>query len=169
MKKFKMKSNKWIIYVGNYGSFLFEGTELEAEEMRQHKAVWEGGIGRKRLATEQEIKTKKLPTNITNGEHIHTPSTRLYANFTGVKYSRNTTGYKRGINYEIQIFEIEGNVVMRGWDKKNMCIDMENIVTYKNFSSFLSNWTSICRNTSPSGISQLLQGNKTIKQLVSIR
>lgn len=40
----------WIISVGGYGSFGFLGTEAEAEEMRAHKADWEGGVGRKRRA-----------------------------------------------------------------------------------------------------------------------
>lgn len=44
----------WAIYVGGYGAFLHVGTEEEAEAMRAHKARWEGGIGRKRLATPQE-------------------------------------------------------------------------------------------------------------------
>lgn len=45
----------WVISVAGYGSFLFEGSEKEAEEMRAHKARWERGIGRKRLATQAEI------------------------------------------------------------------------------------------------------------------
>ena len=45
----------WVISVAGYGSFLFEGNEKEAEEMRAHKARWERGIGRKRLATQAEI------------------------------------------------------------------------------------------------------------------
>lgn len=45
----------WAVYVGGYGAFLHEGTEAEAEAMRAHKARWEGGIGRKRLATPQEV------------------------------------------------------------------------------------------------------------------
>jgi len=38
---------KWWIQVSGYGSFEFEGSESEAEEMRVHKARWEGGIARK--------------------------------------------------------------------------------------------------------------------------
>ena len=45
----------WTIEVYGYGAFLFKGTEKEAEEMREHKAIWEGGAGRKRLATPEEI------------------------------------------------------------------------------------------------------------------
>lgn len=38
----------WRITVGGgYGSFEFEGTEEEAEEMRIHKARWEGAVARK--------------------------------------------------------------------------------------------------------------------------
>ena len=39
---------KWVISVGGYGIFFFDGSEIEAEEMRKHKAVWEQGCGRKR-------------------------------------------------------------------------------------------------------------------------
>lgn len=43
----------WIIAVGGgYGSFEFVGTEEEAEEMRRHKAEWEGAVARKRLKSE---------------------------------------------------------------------------------------------------------------------
>lgn len=38
---------KWWIYVHGYGAFEFEGSEVEAEEMRVHKARWERGIARK--------------------------------------------------------------------------------------------------------------------------
>ena len=48
----------WIITIeGGYGSFFYEGTEFDAEEKRKYKANWEHGMGRKRLATEEEIKT----------------------------------------------------------------------------------------------------------------
>lgn len=47
----------WVISVAGYGSFLFEGSEKEAEEMRAHKSRWERGIGRKRLATQAEIES----------------------------------------------------------------------------------------------------------------
>ena len=50
----------WVISVAGYGSFLFDGSEKEAEEMRAHKARWERGIGRKRLATPEEIKSGKV-------------------------------------------------------------------------------------------------------------
>lgn len=45
----------WVISVAGYGTFFFEGSEKEAEEMRAHKARWERGVGRKRLATQAEI------------------------------------------------------------------------------------------------------------------
>ena len=41
-----------IISVGGYGSFAYRGTEAQAENMRAHKANWEQGCGRKRLATD---------------------------------------------------------------------------------------------------------------------
>lgn len=52
--------NRWVILIGaGYGAFLFEGTEAEAEQMRSHKARWEGGIAKKRLADEAEIAADK--------------------------------------------------------------------------------------------------------------
>jgi hypothetical protein len=45
----------WIINAGGFGAFLFEGTAEEAEEMRRHKANYERGIGKKRLATAEEM------------------------------------------------------------------------------------------------------------------
>jgi hypothetical protein len=42
----------WVILVaGGYGPFLFQGNEREAEEMRSHKAQWEGAIAHKRPAS----------------------------------------------------------------------------------------------------------------------
>lgn len=38
----------WVITIGGYGQFDFDGTEAEAEEMRRHKSSWEGGPGVKR-------------------------------------------------------------------------------------------------------------------------
>lgn len=35
----------WKIDVSGYGAFLYVGTPAEAEEMRAHKANWEGGVG----------------------------------------------------------------------------------------------------------------------------
>lgn len=50
----------WVILVGGgYGAFLFEGTEAEAEEMRKHKARWEGVVALKRLADAGEIESKE--------------------------------------------------------------------------------------------------------------
>lgn len=34
----------WMIRVAGYGTFEFEGTEQEAEEMRRHKGQWERGF-----------------------------------------------------------------------------------------------------------------------------
>jgi len=51
---------KWVIDVVGYGTFFYEGTEEEAEEMRKHKANWEAAIARKRLADKQEIETGEI-------------------------------------------------------------------------------------------------------------
>lgn len=56
-------SSVWAIYVIGYGSFLFVGTEAEAEDMRLHKARWEGGLGRKRFATTVEIAAGRASSN----------------------------------------------------------------------------------------------------------
>ncbi len=40
-------AEQWKIRVSGYGTFDFTGTEAEAEEMRRHKAQWEGGNGHK--------------------------------------------------------------------------------------------------------------------------
>lgn len=45
----------WAIYITGYGRFWHFGTKAEAEEMREHKADWEGGHGTKRKATPAEI------------------------------------------------------------------------------------------------------------------
>ncbi len=37
-------TDDWKIRVVGYGTFDFLGTEAEAEEMRRHKARWEGGV-----------------------------------------------------------------------------------------------------------------------------
>lgn len=41
----------WVILVGDYGAFLFTGTEAQAEDMRVHKSRWEGAVGHKRCAS----------------------------------------------------------------------------------------------------------------------
>lgn len=41
----------WVINVAGYGAFVFDGSEAEAEEMRAHKARWEGAVGHKRPAS----------------------------------------------------------------------------------------------------------------------
>jgi hypothetical protein len=43
----KPRKEKWKIRVSGYGTFDFEGTEDEAEEMRAHKARWEQGFAMK--------------------------------------------------------------------------------------------------------------------------
>ena len=56
----KQNSEMWVIRIGgDYGSFLFEGTEEEAEQRRKDKARWEGAIGLKRSADESEIASSK--------------------------------------------------------------------------------------------------------------
>ena len=56
----KLKKQIWVITIGGYGSFMFEGDETEAEEMRKHKAYLEQGVGRKRLADEDELQTNVI-------------------------------------------------------------------------------------------------------------
>lgn len=52
---------KWLICVGaEYGCFVFEGTEAEAEEMRCHKANWEHAVARKTRASDAEKIEKEL-------------------------------------------------------------------------------------------------------------
>lgn len=59
-KDYNPVKNKWVISVGGYGTFFFDGSEKKAEEMRKHKANWEQGIGRKRPATVVEVRTKTI-------------------------------------------------------------------------------------------------------------
>lgn len=48
-------TNRWVILVGGgYGAFFFEGDAEQAEEVRVHKARWEGAIARKRPAADDE-------------------------------------------------------------------------------------------------------------------
>jgi len=49
----------WVIFISGYGAYLVYETEEEAEEKRKAKAIWEGGIGRKRLADQEEIRSGK--------------------------------------------------------------------------------------------------------------
>lgn len=48
----------WVITVNGWGVRYCTGTEQQAEEWRAHKARWEHGVGRKRLATKEEIEAK---------------------------------------------------------------------------------------------------------------
>lgn len=66
----------WIISVGGYGHFMFEGTAEDAENMRKHKARHEQGAGRKRLADADEIQTGMIKEcrnhpNYTNKHKYH--------------------------------------------------------------------------------------------------
>jgi hypothetical protein len=45
----------WVILVSGYGAFIHTGTEQSAEEMRTHKARWEGGIAKKRPADKSDM------------------------------------------------------------------------------------------------------------------
>lgn len=68
----KTETMHWIIYVSGYGCFFFEGTKRQAEDMRKHKSNWEGGIGRKRPATPEEIEVKSTNAKrIEAKENIH--------------------------------------------------------------------------------------------------
>jgi hypothetical protein len=58
-----MKREKWRIRVAGYGTLDFEGTETEAEDMRRHKARWEGGIAHK-WRTENPTEVDKLTAQI---------------------------------------------------------------------------------------------------------
>lgn len=49
----------WVILIGGYGAFLYEGNEEYAENMRAHKARWERGVGKKRPATDKEVAAGK--------------------------------------------------------------------------------------------------------------
>jgi hypothetical protein len=49
---------KWLIRIAGYGTFDFEGTEEEAEEMRKHKANWEKGSGIKWRVTNPTLYDK---------------------------------------------------------------------------------------------------------------
>lgn len=50
----------WIIDVAGYGTFATYGTVEEAEDMRAHKAKWEGGVGRKRPAVTTDASDTRL-------------------------------------------------------------------------------------------------------------
>ncbi|QNH21195.1 hypothetical protein HEP73_02107 [Xanthomonas sp. GW] len=58
-------STNWVIRVAGYGSFLFVGTEEEAEEMRRHKARWERAVAHKRPADAQEV-AEQTPSRCDN-------------------------------------------------------------------------------------------------------
>ena len=57
------RATKWKIRIAGYGTFDFEGTETEAEDMRKHKSVWEQGVGikwRTNLTRESDQITAKI-------------------------------------------------------------------------------------------------------------
>lgn len=47
MTRASAEGEKWRIRVSGYGTFDFTGTREQAEEMRIHKARWEGGTAMK--------------------------------------------------------------------------------------------------------------------------
>lgn len=49
-----IKKHYVILIGGGYGGFLFTGTEEDADDMRRHKATWEGAVGHKREADAEE-------------------------------------------------------------------------------------------------------------------
>lgn len=51
---------EWVIFVAEYGEYFFLGNEDDAERERSRKAMWEKAVGRKRLADEEEIKTRVI-------------------------------------------------------------------------------------------------------------
>lgn len=55
---------KWNIWIKGYGSFNFEGTEIEAEEMRQHKSRWERGVGIKWRVENQRPSDKLIEQQV---------------------------------------------------------------------------------------------------------
>lgn len=64
-----MKRYWWLISIAGYGDFAFYGTEREAENMRRHKAYWEGGTGRKEqiAATHREARAERKSIKIRKG------------------------------------------------------------------------------------------------------
>lgn len=54
------ESSWWIIHVNGYGTFAYEGSEPDAEEMRSHKARWEGAVAKKRLADLEDPYDRQL-------------------------------------------------------------------------------------------------------------
>ena len=54
------KRQNWVIAVANYGSFLFFGTEKEADDRRAAKAEWEHAAARMREAEAGETSDDKI-------------------------------------------------------------------------------------------------------------
>lgn len=63
-------TEKWKIRVQGYGTFDFTGTEAEAEEMRIHKARWEGGVGLK-YRTENQTEVDQITAQMCNLFDLH--------------------------------------------------------------------------------------------------
>lgn len=65
--------HKWRIYVSDYGSFEFEGTDEEADAMRKRKAAWEGGNSLAWRITDQresDILISQVAERWENGEGV---------------------------------------------------------------------------------------------------
>jgi hypothetical protein len=141
--KTKLPVNTWLI-----SDFLFVGNEIEAEQRRIDKAIWEQRCYNKRLATIEEIETKKLNKILIDDRHI-TPSVYMQAYFIGIKYHKNDTGYKKGSRYEFRLFQINEKFFMYNnkEDKK--------LIEYKSFSHFMSYWNTICKLTTPTPFDNL--------------
>lgn len=61
----KNKCEWWLIRVTGYGEFAQFSTEAEAEEMRRHKARWEGGTGTKeRISTDHPAVAREITRNL---------------------------------------------------------------------------------------------------------
>lgn len=58
-RKAPQLAETWTISLTDYGAFLFVGTERAAEEMRRHKARWEGEVARKRRSTLAEMAAQR--------------------------------------------------------------------------------------------------------------
>lgn len=79
----------WKIRINGYGTFDFNGTEAEAEEMRRHKAAWERGNGikwRADLATEYDRLTAECAALWDAKKGVPASLTRRRAKAQGARY-----------------------------------------------------------------------------------
>ncbi|MBP8788267.1 MAG: hypothetical protein KBH41_12525 [Azonexus sp.] len=61
----------WVIFVGGYGAFVFEGNEFKAEEMRKHKARSERAVALKRPADASEAAEGKASQCLNHTNFTH--------------------------------------------------------------------------------------------------